>query len=798
MSVVRRSLAAVAVVATALAVLSPGASADTSAPSIGKPHVALPKAPTVARGLIIKTTTSAPSKSLLKSADSAIGSDANVVRSKALTAKISTVDFDQVVSESAAAKAANQVAKRSDVVWAVPNTRRQVTSSPPVTVNDPHFSGQRNVWDSTASRGGYSIKAPSMWRKTTGSSDVVVAVVDSGILNDHPDIHNQLVPGYDMVSADDPDAVTPTYYSANDLDGRDSDPSDPGDWATKSLCGYAEPSSWHGTFVAGMIAAEANNAQGITGIAPGVKIEPVRALGRCGGWDSDIIAGIVWASGGNVADVPANEHPANVINLSLGHTYGTSSTQRALKNAACQEYGDAEQVAHDNGAVVIAAAGNDGGDANMAVPASCPGYLSVGATSLRGFSSWYSNIGSSVDLVAPGGDTLAEGSKDSVLSLVNSGAKIPTPGRSTYARYEGTSMAAPEVSAAAALLYSIGETDPYDVAHTLVASVSHFHSRSSSYAKKKIRIGTHTYYFDLNCSGHHWCGSGVLDLSRMQVPITAPTIAGGSDPIIGEPLSVAQGKWVSTPTKFRYAWFRSGTTAPVGTGSTYTPTHADVGSALTVRVEPFDEAFASFTTTSPPTAQVPDGPNVSLNSDWGVGTYGQTYTIGVGVSPSGTTPVDDGTVEVRRGSTVLVSGTTVDGKVSMVIPGDAWIAGTNSIRIAYLGAGSTPPASSAAENVLVNRAVAKVSGTLPSSWHASSHAKYKVTVTVNGLTGPTGTIRVYDGEKRLLTTSLYKSEGGKKTITLPRLKKGKHLIGFKFESPTIWKASAARHHVTVK
>ena len=129
-----------------------------------------------------------------------------------------------------------------------------------------------------------------------------------------------LLPGYDMVS----DAAV-----ANDDDGRDGDASDPGDWVTQAeiaqrggeffrCADSPEPSSWHGTQVSGLIAAVTHNGIGMASTAPGVRVLPVRVLGKCGGHDSDILAGMRWAAGLSVPGVPANPYPARVINLSLG------------------------------------------------------------------------------------------------------------------------------------------------------------------------------------------------------------------------------------------------------------------------------------------------------------------------------------------------------------------------------------------------------------------------------------------------------------------------------------------------
>ncbi|MEM7768377.1 MAG: S8 family serine peptidase [Pseudomonadota bacterium] len=284
---------------------------------------------------------------------------------------------------------------------------------------------------------------------TQGSSDVVVAVVDTGLDLSHPDIRDSLnvAPGWDMVS--DPSM-------GNDGDGRDPDPDDPGD-----LCDPTDPfaeDSFHGTHVAGTIGANlSNNSSGVAGGAWTVTVVPVRALGKCGGRLTDINDAIRWAGG----LVPAfdsqgseiwNENPADIINLSIGlFEFCPASLQEAI-NAVTER-----------GVVVVSAAGNARVPTEFYAPGGCQNVVTVAAGDARGVITPYSNYGSEVDVLAPGGDLTrddnGDGRPDGVLSTKRaSGCADPVTGESVdtcnYAFEQGTSMAAPHVSAALALMKS--------------------------------------------------------------------------------------------------------------------------------------------------------------------------------------------------------------------------------------------------------------------------------------------------------------------------------------------------------
>ncbi|MBK5206972.1 MAG: S8 family serine peptidase, partial [Polaromonas sp.] len=184
------------------------------------------------------------------------------------------------------------------------------------TPNDPDYLNQQWHYQAPATFPG-GTNLPKGWDLSTGAG-VVVAVIDSGV-RPHADLAARLLPGYDFIDADSPGV----FKTANDGDGRDSDASDPGDWTLAGACNSTSPasdSSWHGTHVAGTIAAVTNNGIGVAGVAFGAKVLPVRVLGVCGGYASDVAAGMRWAAGLSVPGVPANPNRAKVLTLSLGNT----------------------------------------------------------------------------------------------------------------------------------------------------------------------------------------------------------------------------------------------------------------------------------------------------------------------------------------------------------------------------------------------------------------------------------------------------------------------------------------------
>jgi serine protease len=292
-----------------------------------------------------------------------------------------------------------------------------------LTPNDTRYNEQWGYFEATG-----GIKANEAWDRTTGTG-VVVAVIDTGITT-HSDLAANILPGYDFIS----DAGM-----ARDGNGRDSNPNDEGDWYAANECGAGVPasnSSWHGTHVAGTVAAVTNNAKGVAGTAYTAKVVPVRVLGKCGGYTSDIADGIIWASGGTVSGVPANANPAEVLNLSLGGS-GTCSTT----------YQNAINGAVGRGSTVVIAAGNSNVNVSGAVPANCPNVIAVAATDRNGARASFSNYGTGIDVSGPG---------VGILSTLNTGTTVP--GAESYASYNGTSMATPHVAGVVALMQAVAPT----------------------------------------------------------------------------------------------------------------------------------------------------------------------------------------------------------------------------------------------------------------------------------------------------------------------------------------------------
>lgn len=360
-------------------------------------------------------------------------------------------------------------------------TSRAFAAGEVAAPNDPLWPEQ---WALDA-RPGVGLNVLEAWKYSKGAG-IVVAVVDTGITN-HPEFKGRVLPGYDFVSNE---------RAAGDGDGRDADPSDPGDYITEEeiqsggvFAGCrAEDSSWHGTHVAGIVLAAANNKEGVVGVAPEAKLLPVRALGKCGGSDSDLVDSLRWAAGLPVSGAPENQNPARIINVSLGGEGACSSRMQ----------GAVDEISA-NGAIIVVSVGNANRDASFYSPANCRGTLTVGALTRDGIRSSYSNFGDYVDLSAPGGDDLAE-----VLNAYNGGLKAPEA--ATYKAISGTSMSTPHVSGALALAWSADPTLPRDeLISLLFSSLSPFVQDGSS----------------LGCTQQSLCGAGAANAGALLAALVA-------------------------------------------------------------------------------------------------------------------------------------------------------------------------------------------------------------------------------------------------------------------------------------
>ncbi|WP_062263963.1 S8 family peptidase [Endozoicomonas arenosclerae] len=327
---------------------------------------------------------------------------------------------------------ADSLEDNPQVAFAEPDYIMQIMRVP----NDSRYNEQWHYFESTAGS-----NLPAAWDITTGRSDVIVGVIDTGIVY-HKDIDGNVVSGHDFISHS---------WIANDGGGRDQNAIDSGDAITSAgACGYSNgqpvppaptESSWHGTHVSGTIAAESNNSTGVAGVAWNAKVMPLRALGRCGGYTSDIIDAMRWAAGLDVYGMSRNTNPVKVINMSLG----------GFSYSCPQSYQNAINEVVSAGVTVVVAAGNENTNVAYATPANCSNVITVGAIDRGGDRSWYSNYGSNVDISAPGGETRYYG--NGVLSTANAGATAAT--QDNYEYYQGTSMATPHVAGVAALMYSI-------------------------------------------------------------------------------------------------------------------------------------------------------------------------------------------------------------------------------------------------------------------------------------------------------------------------------------------------------
>lgn len=405
------------------------------------------------------------------------------------------------------------LAAQPEVEYALPDRMRYIRAMP----NDAMFPGQ---WYLRAAQPA-AINMEAAWDIGRGDNGTVVAVIDTGVRPDHPDLAGKLVAGYDFIS---------NAALAADGDGRDADPSDPGDYidaaaransALVAVCGsgalfWDQPSSWHGTRVAGLIAAATDNGVGVAGAGWNLRVMPLRALGKCGGFDSDILAAMRWAAGLEVPGLPLNPTPARVINLSLGAP-GTCTSA----------YTDTIPELTARGVLVVASAGNANGAVES--PANCPGVLAVGGLRNVGTKVGYSSFGPEIGVSAPAGNCVTTGIGEPCLFSLDTTTNLgsTTPGLNGYtdqftqANY-GTSFSAPLVAATAGLMFdrNAGLT-PAQVINLIKANARAFPVEAGLPTCPSTNVNS-----QCNCTTTT-CGAGMLD-ARAALAAVTPSGNGGN------------------------------------------------------------------------------------------------------------------------------------------------------------------------------------------------------------------------------------------------------------------------------
>lgn len=510
--------------------LAASAFADPAAPrpkaGLRKPlaaQQAAPVAPQMVERLIVTPHPTRGGKlnwQLDRSNTSRLSSIANVTLSveRKLADGTHLLKLEQPVTLDQARAIAAQLQQSGEVLAAEPDLLIQPYAIAP---NDPGYATWPGQWHYLAPGGGNlgGADLPAAWELTLGGGHVSVAVIDTGY-RPHVDMQAML-PGYDFISSSS---------VANDGNGRDADASDPGDYAPAGACGSgsaASNSSWHGTHVMGTVAALMNNGLFGTGVAPNVRILPIRVLGRCGGYTSDIVDGMRWAAGISVAGAPANPNPARILNLSLGSAGGCSAAFQSAINDV-----------NARGAVVVVATGNGGASA-VNQPANCAGVVAVTAHAIDGDNADYANIGAQTTLSAPGGGcgTLSAScfpgyTADGVpvYSLGNTGSTIPQA--DSGALKYGTSMAAPHVAGTIALMLSLNPQMTRDQIVTVLRSSARSFPPGSAC---------------LLPENNGLCGAGLLDAQAALATVASVVKIVNSNQVVAPLATVALSATVQLP-----------------------------------------------------------------------------------------------------------------------------------------------------------------------------------------------------------------------------------------------------------
>lgn len=542
---------------------------------------------------------------------------------------------DHITSRDLAAR----LAREADVEYAVVDHKRRIAAAPSDPLYPNGLGGQGPAvgqWYLRAPSGAVqaSINIEPAWTISPHNTGVVVAVLDTGIRYDHADLMTvalggNLLPGYDMVS---------DLFTANDGNGRDADASDPGDAITyneslRSGCSDgppgAENSSWHGTQTAGLIGALTDNGIGMASVGRDVRILPMRVLGKCGGYDSDIIDAMLWAGGISVPGAPANPHPAQVINLSLG---GDEPCTQAYLDAITQLHTSPRQV------VIVASAGNSTGHAPSA-PANCPGVIAVAGLRHAGTKVGFSDLGPGIALSAPAGNCINTGTGQPclypILTTTNAGTTTPVTSSSVYSdSYNtslGTSFSAPLVAGTAALMLSVQPALTHDqVLAILTGSARPFPTTGGDNGDGTpvLRCVAPTAADQAQCyCTTSTCGAGMLDagaaLQAVSAGIQSRISFARASTYAGQTLSLSgANSWVATGRSIAsYEWTMVsdggivGTVSGLATDTLLVPTTA--AGRFTVSLKVTDDL--NNTSTSVQTIEVVNVPAPAVSSGGGGG-----------------------------------------------------------------------------------------------------------------------------------------------------------------------------------
>ena len=450
--------------------------------------------------------------------------------------RLELLRLEQPLSNADLQQALDRLSADPSVEYAVPDRRRK----PHLVPSDSLFAQQ---WYLQAAQPS-AIRASTAWDTTTGSAGTVIAVLDTGVRFNHPDLGHaeqagKLLAGYDFIAGES----ATSFLVANDGDGRDADPSDPGDWVSSADLQNAQfagcdqsDSSWHGTRVAGIIGAATNNGIGIAGISWNAWILPVRVLGKCGGFDSDILAGMRWAAGLSVGGVPDNPHPANIINMSLG-----------ADGPCSQAYQDVITELAGRGVTVFVSAGNDGTFVDS--PANCSGVMAVTGLRQVGSKVGFSSLGLDAGIGAPAGNCINTGVGQpclfSIITTTDQGTTVPAgPTYTDQINFNvGTSFSAPIVAGAAGLMHAVNaRLPPALVIARLKQSATPFPLTSDSVPAPPVChvpvSSSDVQLAECICTTQT-CGAGMLD--------AAAAVGAAQRPIafIVAPASVAAGQMIS-------------------------------------------------------------------------------------------------------------------------------------------------------------------------------------------------------------------------------------------------------------